>query len=36
VNNDPRVIARLTELDEEYEQLREQIGEMMLQPEWNQ
>jgi len=33
---DPRVIARLAELDKEHEQLREQVRDLMLKPEWNQ
>ena len=36
VYDDPRVAARLTELDKEYESLREQVGQLMLEPEWNQ
>ena len=33
---DPRVAARLAELGKEHEQFREQVRELMLQPEWNQ
>jgi TolB-like protein len=36
VSTDPRVAARLTELDSEFEQLQQEIGELMLEPEWNQ
>ena len=36
VYDDPRVTARLAVLDKEFEQLREEIGELMLEPEWNQ
>ena len=36
VYNDPSVAARLSELDEEYEQLRVEVAELMLEPEWNQ
>jgi len=36
VYDDPRVTARLAVLDGEFEQLREEIGELMLEPEWNQ
>ena len=36
VYNDPRVAARLSELDKEYKQLRKEVSEMMLEPEWNQ
>jgi TolB-like protein/tetratricopeptide (TPR) repeat protein len=32
---DPRVTTRLTELDREYAQLREDVGLLMLEPEWN-
>ena len=34
--DDQRVRTRLAELDADYEQLREEIGELMLDPEWNQ
>jgi TolB-like protein/Tfp pilus assembly protein PilF len=33
---DPRVAARYVELGKEHEQLREQVQELMLEPEWNQ
>lgn len=33
---DPDVAARLSQLDTEFAQLREQVSEMMLEPEWNQ
>jgi TolB-like protein len=33
---DPRVVARLAELSKEYEQLREQVRDLMLEPEWHQ
>ena len=33
---DPRVTTRLAELDKEYEQFREQVRDLMLEPEWNQ
>jgi len=33
---DPRVAAKLAEKDAEFAQLRETVGEMMLEPEWNQ
>ena len=33
---DPGVAARLSQLDMEFAQLREQVSEMMLEPEWNQ
>ena len=36
VYNDPRVAARLSELDLEYKQLRKDVNEQMLEPEWNQ
>jgi len=36
VYSDPRVAARLAELDREFEQMREEVGELMLEPEWNQ
>ena len=36
VYNDPRVVTRVAEMDREYDQLREEIGELMLEPEWNQ
>jgi hypothetical protein len=35
VYNDPRVVARLSELDKEYKQLRKQVSKLMLEPEWN-
>jgi len=34
--DDPRVSVRLTELDREFEQLRDEVSELMLEPEWNQ
>jgi len=33
---DPRVAARLAEKDREFDQLRDTVGEMMLEPVWNQ
>jgi hypothetical protein len=36
VSTDPRIAARLTELDSEFEQLRQEIGQLMQEPEWNQ
>jgi TolB-like protein/tetratricopeptide (TPR) repeat protein len=33
---DPRVVARTAQLEEEYQQLRGEIQELMLQPEWQQ
>jgi adenylate cyclase len=36
VYNDPRVAARLSELDKEYKQLRKDVSALMLEPEWNQ
>jgi TolB-like protein/tetratricopeptide (TPR) repeat protein len=33
---DPRVIARITELDKEFDQFRDEIKELMLEPEWAQ
>jgi hypothetical protein len=33
---DPGVTARLAQLDTEFAQLREQVSEMMQEPEWNQ
>ena len=33
---DPRVVTRLAELGKEHEQLRAQVRELMLEPEWNQ
>ncbi len=33
---DPGVAARLSQLDTEFAQLREQVSEMMQEPEWNQ
>jgi len=33
---DPRVIARHAEIQKEYEEIREQVRQMLLQPEWNQ
>ncbi|MDH3942422.1 MAG: hypothetical protein OET46_15605, partial [Xanthomonadales bacterium] len=33
---DPGIAARLSQLDTEFAQLREQVSEMMLEPEWNQ
>jgi tetratricopeptide (TPR) repeat protein len=33
---DPGVTRRMAELGEEYAQLRKQVREMLLQPEWNQ
>jgi len=35
VFGDPVVAARLSELDKEYEVLREQVSELMLEPEWS-
>ena len=32
---DPIVAARLSQLDQEFAQLREQVSEMMQEPEWN-
>jgi hypothetical protein len=32
---DPIVAARLSELDQEFAELREQVSEMMQEPEWN-
>jgi TolB-like protein len=34
--DDPAVAARLTQLDTEFAQLREQVSEMMQEPEWDQ
>jgi tetratricopeptide (TPR) repeat protein len=34
--SDPRVVVRLSELDQEYAQLQNEIRELMLEPEWNQ
>lgn len=34
--DDPRVAVRMAELDREFEQLRGEISEMMLEPEWTQ
>lgn len=34
--NEPRVAARLSELDQEFVQLQAEIRELMLEPEWNQ
>lgn len=34
--DDPAVAARLTELDTKFSQLREQVAELMQEPEWNQ
>ena len=34
--DDPGVAARLSQLDTEFAQLREQVSEMMLEPEWTQ
>ena len=36
VYSDPRVAARLTELDQEYQQMRKDVSELMLEPEWIQ
>jgi len=33
---DPRVATRMAELGKEHEQLREQVRDLMLEPEWNQ
>jgi len=33
---DPRVATRFTELGKEHEQFREQVRELMLEPQWNQ
>ena len=33
---DPRVAARMAELGKEQEKFREQVRELMLEPEWNQ
>jgi TolB-like protein/Tfp pilus assembly protein PilF len=33
---DPRVTARLAELGKEHQQFREQVRDLMLEPEWNQ
>lgn len=33
---DPRITARLAELGKEHEQFRNQVRELMLEPEWNQ
>ena len=33
---DPLVAARLSQLDQEFAQLREQVSEMMQEPEWDQ
>ena len=35
VYEDPGVAARLSQLDREYELLREQVSELMLEPEWS-
>jgi len=35
VYNDPRVAARLSELNKEYKQLRKDVSKLMLEPEWN-
>ena len=32
---DPRVAMRMAELEKEHAQMREQVREMMLRPEWN-
>ena len=36
VYEDPGVAARMSQLDQEFSQLREQVSEMMQEPEWNQ
>jgi len=36
VYDDPRVAARLSQLDKDFEQLREEVGELMLEPDWSQ
>jgi hypothetical protein len=36
VYEDPAVVARLSQLDKEYEVLREEVSELMQEPEWNQ
>lgn len=36
VYNDPRVAVRIAELDREFEQLRDDVAELMLEPEWSQ
>ena len=36
VYDDPRVATRLAELDREFMQLRKDVGEMLLEPEWTQ
>jgi len=33
---DPRVVTRLAELGKEHERLRQQVQELLLEPEWNQ
>lgn len=33
---DPAVTARLTQLDSEFAELREQVSELMQEPEWSQ
>ena len=35
IYEEPRVAARLAELDREFEQLREDVREMLQRPEWN-
>jgi hypothetical protein len=34
--DDPAVASRLAQLDGEYTQLREQVSDMLQEPEWNQ
>jgi len=36
VYEDPTVAARLSQLDKEYDVLREKVSEMLQEPEWNQ
>ena len=36
VYEDPVVAARLSELDKEFAMFREQVSELMQEPEWNQ
>jgi len=36
IYDDPRVAARFDELGQEHQLLREQVRELMLEPEWNQ
>ena len=36
VYENPEVATRLAQLDTEFTQLREQVSEMLQQPEWNQ